>query len=133
MIEIVEKYFTLGGEAPLIGIPVYIIRFTGCNLECNYCDTDYKDEVNFKLNQSDLIDEIKKAHEAYPNAKILFTGGEPLLNSRKKLLYEVMKILKKINFYIETNGTINLSGLLLRHQIFGFRISGPLIIVFLYS
>jgi len=118
MLEIVEKYFTLGGEAPLIGQPIYIIRFTGCNLNCIYCDTKYKDEINYKYSVEELITDIKKAYSLYPDIKILFTGGEPLLEKRKNYLFLIMKKLNNIDFYIETNGTINLTGMLLKNNYF---------------
>ncbi len=104
-LEIVEKFVTISGEAPIIGHPIYLVRFTGCNLNCTYCDTYYKDEINYTLTESELIEDIKKQISCYPYLKVLFTGGEPLLN-RKSQIYRIIKKLNHIEFYIETNGSI---------------------------
>ena len=103
MFQLVEKIITLGGEAPLIGMPIYLIRFTGCNLECSYCDTNYKNEINDQFTFKELVDDI------FNKAKVLFTGGEPLLNDRQDELINVISELENIDFYIETNGSIKIN------------------------
>jgi 7-carboxy-7-deazaguanine synthase len=108
MLSLVEKYITLSGEAPIIGRPVYLIRFSGCNLKCSYCDTPYKDEVNIRLTEAELINDIKNQLKYYQNLVILFTGGEPLLPERVSSLLHLIKSLPRLDFYIETNGSIPL-------------------------
>ncbi|HPO48723.1 MAG TPA: radical SAM protein [Spirochaetota bacterium] len=108
MVEIVEKFVTISGEAPIIGEPVYLIRFSKCNLRCSYCDTFYKDEVNEKMTISELKEDIIEKTNNFPDLKVLFTGGEPLLGDRRNILFRVIEDLKHINFYIETNGSIKL-------------------------
>ncbi len=106
MIDLVEKYITIGGEAPLIGSPVYLIRLSGCNLNCIYCDTPYKNEINDHFTLKELQDDITSTIKEYPDLKILFTGGEPLINERQDELISIIKELDKIDFYVETNGSI---------------------------
>lgn len=106
MLSLVERYLTLGGEAPMSGDPCYIIRFTGCNLDCHYCDTKYNDEENETLSVDELIEIIRGEISSYPGVKILFTGGEPLLGERLHQIMEVIEQIKDANFYIETNGSI---------------------------
>lgn len=108
MIDIVERLITISGEAPIIGEPVYLIRLSGCNIFCPYCDTQSKEEINERITVEDLILEIKNFTKDYPELKILFTGGEPLLEEREEELYLIMKNLNYINFFIETNGTIEI-------------------------
>jgi len=108
MFNIIERFVTISGEAPIIGEPIYLIRFSGCNLLCPYCDTDYKDEINEVITVDNLIIEIENIIKEYPDLKVLFTGGEPLLEERKEQLYLVMKSLDKIDFFIETNGSIEI-------------------------
>lgn len=105
MFEIVEKYITLSGEAPDAGEPVFLIRFSRCNLICDYCDTDYHNEVSRMYSEDELAAEIEQALEEYPALKVLFTGGEPLLGNRQAALYELMKRLSQVTFHIETNGS----------------------------
>ncbi len=106
MFEIVEKYKTLGGEAPIAGDPVYIIRFSNCNLNCSYCDTNYNNEVNIRQSIEELVLEIKTIHSEYPGIKIMLTGGEPLLGERNNQIIKLIEMCPSIHFFIETNGTI---------------------------
>lgn len=108
MLQIVEKLLTISGEAPIIGKPVYLIRFSYCNLNCRYCDTPNKEEINFIETEASLIDEIKKIKENYPYISILLTGGEPLLDERKNSIFNIIEKLKDLSFYIETNGSIKI-------------------------
>ena len=105
MLEIVEKFITLSGEAPAAGYPVFLIRFAECNLQCRYCDTMYCGEVNEKTTVEKLCSEIRDREQNYPGIKIMFTGGEPLLADRQKKLVRIMKKLPDSSFYIETNGS----------------------------
>jgi 7-carboxy-7-deazaguanine synthase len=106
MLSLVEKYITLGGEAPIMGHPVYLIRFSGCNLNCTFCDTPYKDEENIRLSAADLIADIQTHARKNPQLLILFTGGEPLLSERRESLVHIIRTLPQLHFYIETNGTL---------------------------
>jgi 7-carboxy-7-deazaguanine synthase len=105
---IVEKFFTLSGEAPRAGRPMYLIRFAGCNLDCRYCDTPYRDEAGLHLDQDALRADIRAAIAAYPAAFVLFTGGEPLLGERQTGLPAIARALPDILFYVETNGSVPL-------------------------
>lgn len=106
MLNIVEKFTTISGEAPITGEPVFLIRFSGCNLDCKYCDTPYNNEVNFRLSREELILEIKARCDSYPGLKVLFTGGEPLLDDRKEQVEYIAREMGDIFFYVETNGSI---------------------------
>lgn len=107
--EIVEMFTTLSGEAPFAGEPVFLIRFTGCNLECAYCDTLFKNEVNETLSHRELVHAIRRETGAYPGLKVLFTGGEPLWGERQQQLYRVIEELPETAFFIETNGSVEIS------------------------
>jgi 7-carboxy-7-deazaguanine synthase len=109
-LEIVEKFFTVSGEAPQPGKPIYLVRFAGCNLDCVYCDTEYRNEVNFTYTIDELIADIANAVKAYPAAEILFTGGEPLIGERQSALEKIYEHFSEKNFYIETNGSIPITG-----------------------
>ena len=108
MLDIVEHFLSLSGEAPISGMPTYFYRFTGCNLNCSFCDTLYKDEVNYQCSEDELIADIRKRCLNYPGLKILFTGGEPLLNNRKDILMRIVKRIPETDFYFETNGSVEL-------------------------
>ncbi|HAO21311.1 MAG TPA: hypothetical protein DCQ37_13100 [Desulfobacteraceae bacterium] len=109
MFEIVEKFVTLSGEAPIIGSPIFLIRFSRCNLNCAYCDTGYHTEVNQILSFDALKKEISDMIASYPALKVLFTGGEPLLNERREELPAIIECFPETEFYIETNGSIHIT------------------------
>ncbi len=109
LFNIVEKFYTISGEAPIAGAPIYLIRFTGCNLDCSYCDTEYKNEINYTLSFDDLVSDIQKAIDNYPSVSILLTGGEPLLDDRQGAITKLASVLSQTTFYIETNGAIKIN------------------------
>lgn len=94
-----EIFESIQGEGPYVGVNQLFIRFTNCNLNCKYCDTDFKSNAK-EYTIENLIQEINKHNEIH---SISLTGGEPLLE------YIFLKeFLPKINkkIYLETNGTL---------------------------
>ncbi len=92
-----EIFYSLQGEGRFTGTPAVLIRFSGCNLACPFCDTDFKD---FKeMSEEEIIDEIGK----YPTNHIVITGGEPLLQLTASLVDKLHEAGKFVQ--VETNGT----------------------------
>ncbi len=95
-----EIYKSINGEGPLQGFPTVILRLTGCNLRCGYCDTKYSyykgERISFK-NALKKITSLK-------SKSVLITGGEPLCQNS---IFEFMKILIEKNYLVslETNGS----------------------------
>ena len=101
---IIEIFSSFQGEGLLIGERQIFVRFAGCNLNCNYCDTnDSKSEKSGKLmTPQSVTDEINKL--LTPDCRsISFTGGEPSLYP--DFINEVSK-LTELNIMLETNGTL---------------------------
>ena len=101
---IIEIFSSFQGEGLLIGQRQIFVRFAGCNLNCNYCDTnDSKSEKSGKLmTPQQVTDEINKL--LTPDCRtISFTGGEPSLYP--DFINEVSK-LTELNIMLETNGTL---------------------------
>lgn len=102
--EIMEIFSSIQGEGLLIGKRQIFIRFAGCNIDCNYCDTQNSKSGNIGKEYS--FEELNDSIESLltPDFHSLeITGGEPLLNAeyiRNFLLeydYRVM---------LETNATL---------------------------
>ena len=110
-----EVFFSYQGEGIYAGTPQIFVRFTGCNLRCNYCDTPKSLNINSSskyFTTQALFEYIKdifnKNKDKFYNQKpsVSFTGGEPLIYS-KFILELVKKHLKtKFSIYIETNGSM---------------------------
>lgn len=118
MLEIVEKFISLSGEAPIVGEPVFLIRFSRCNLACRYCDTPYHEEINETISAESLVKVIKDTRKGYPGLKVLFTGGEPLLGERQSVLLDIVGTLPDCEFYVETNGSIKLVNFSIKNVVY---------------
>lgn len=100
-LDIQEIFPTLQGEGPYVGQPAVFIRLGGCNLACNFCDTEF--ESYKKISLKKILAEVKKL--AKDKIKlIVITGGEPMRQPIEKLCEELVKL--KFLVQIETNGTI---------------------------
>lgn len=101
--KIREIFTSIQGEGPYVGTKQLFIRFCGCNLNCNYCDTDFETSKSKDYTVNDLINAVNEAGETYT---ISLTGGEPLCSAAflKEFLPEVRKYGHKI--YLETNATL---------------------------
>ncbi|MEN8904748.1 MAG: radical SAM protein [Clostridiales bacterium] len=95
-----EIFSSIQGEGKYTGYPTVFVRFSGCNLRCQYCDTKYSYREGFEINIEDILKKIK----LYGIKRVCITGGEPLLNDISFLL----KRLKDYWVSIETNGSIDL-------------------------
>ncbi|WP_407375256.1 7-carboxy-7-deazaguanine synthase QueE [Methanobrevibacter sp.] len=101
---VIEIFSSFQGEGLLIGERQIFVRFAGCNLNCNYCDTnESKSEKSGKLMTPDEVtEEINKL--LTPDCKtISFTGGEPSLYP--EFISQVSKNFN-LNIMLETNGTL---------------------------
>lgn len=94
-----EIFNTLQGEGRNTGRPCVFLRFSGCNLACPWCDTDFSPKATQE------IDELLETLATFKEKSIIFTGGEPLLQPH---LHPLAQALKSRGYWlaIETNGTI---------------------------
>ena len=110
-----EVFFSYQGEGIYAGIPQIFVRFSGCNLKCNYCDTPNSLKINSKTKYfitqalyeyiKDIV-EKNKSKFSCQKLSISFTGGEPLIYA-DFILNLIKKYLKnKFSIYIETNGSL---------------------------
>jgi len=99
-----EVYPAISGEGGSQGKVCTIVRTTGCNLRCEYCDTVYAYEGGDQVSTGDIIGAVLK----FGIDTVLFTGGEPLLD--KNIASNFLQALfeNDIKVYIETNGTIDI-------------------------
>ncbi len=104
IINLNEVFLSIQGESTFAGIPCIFIRFSGCNLNCSYCDTTYHSEIHHKLSPEQIQEHI----ESYlPVRTVEITGGEPLLQAE---IYPLFELLHQNGYQIllETNGSLSL-------------------------
>lgn len=100
MMRVNEIFYSLQGEGFNTGTPAVFIRFSGCNLECPFCDTQHQEGK--EMTEGDIIEEV--AH--YKANLVVVTGGEPALQLTESLV-EMLHFLGK-TVAVETNGTVEL-------------------------
>lgn len=90
-------FSSLQGEGRNVGRPATFIRFSGCNLACQWCDT-HKDE-RMSLTERQIVDKVKE----FDNKSVIVTGGEP---SIQRDLDVLVRSLKDAGMWValETNG-----------------------------
>lgn len=100
MKKINEIFYSIQGEGFYSGTPAIFIRFSGCNLNCLFCDTSH--EAGEWLTNEEILMRVKQ----YPATHVVLTGGEPSLFADPCLV----QMLKQAGKYvaIETNGTTSL-------------------------
>ena len=97
--KINEIFYSLQGEGYHTGRAGVFVRFSGCNLKCPFCDTDFHSYK--EMGEEKIVEEILKADTG--NSKfVIITGGEPTLQLTATLITK----LKREGYYvaIETNG-----------------------------
>lgn len=105
-LDIVEIFPTLQGEGPYVGWPAVFVRLGGCNLACEFCDTEFENYQNLSVEK--IIEEVVKLAKNDENEVVrklvVITGGEPLRQPVERFCEE----LAKLGFFvqIETNGTL---------------------------
>lgn len=94
-----EIFYSLQGEGFWAGRAALFVRFSGCNLRCPFCDTDFSEYTVMTAEQ------IVGAMEALSGdcRFVVLTGGEPTLQVDEALV----ALLHQHGYYIsmETNGT----------------------------
>lgn len=111
---LLEVFCSVQGEGPLLGIRQVFIRFAGCNLACDYCDTSTRETPHCRVERIPGSGEFMRIANPVPVEKtselvrgygivhsISLTGGEPLLYA------DFIKALDvDIPLYLESNMTL---------------------------
>ena len=94
-----EIFYSLQGEGRNAGRAGVFVRFSGCNLKCPFCDTDFKDYT--EMSEPEVVEAIKRADEG-GSGFVILTGGEPTMQITDSFL----ALLHKAGYEVavETNG-----------------------------
>ncbi len=103
--RVTEIFFSIQGESTLAGEPCVFVRFTGCDLRCQYCDTEYAFYGGQAMTREQILGEIAR----YPARFVCLTGGEPTL--QKELPQLAQDLLDRgYQVSLETHGQRPLDG-----------------------
>lgn len=105
--KVVETFISINGEGQHAGELALFIRFAGCNLNCNYCDTRWANQPDV-VYQKMTETEIKALVTDSGVRNVTLTGGEPLLQPGMYQLLETIGSLPDIRIEIETNGSVDI-------------------------
>ena len=123
--ELIEIFSSVQGEGTLIGRRQVFIRFMGCNLSCDYCDTNVEvdaatcrleltpgrldfQELPNPVEMKRVVALLERWGSGWPGVhhSISLTGGEPLLHV--DLLHRWLPQLREIlPVHLETNGVLH--------------------------
>ncbi len=101
-----EIFKSIQGEGLYSGAPAVFVRLAGCNLVCDWCDTKYALQGEFrKLCYKEVVSEVSML--AGPPMIVCFTGGEPMVDNSREFgkIIHYLKI-RGYQIHVETNGTI---------------------------
>lgn len=104
---VIEIFASRQGEGVCVGDPQVFIRFGGCNLVCDYCDTP--DSIPTGAGQPQTLRDVVARVDALTEGKpgvVSLTGGEPLLQVRfLEVLIPALRA-QGHKIYLETNGSL---------------------------
>lgn len=100
-----EIFYSLQGESTFAGLPCVLVRLTGCQMRCSWCDSEYSFYEGNWMTQSEILQSVA----SFDCPLVELTGGEPLLQPGALSLlrafcdegYEVL---------LETGGGVTIAG-----------------------
>jgi organic radical activating enzyme len=97
-LRITEIFHSIQGEGYHAGTAAVFVRGTGCNLACDFCDTDFSPRES--LTPEAALERVA----AYPCRFVVLTGGEPTLQPRG--FRALVDLLHARGYFVtlETNG-----------------------------
>jgi 7-carboxy-7-deazaguanine synthase len=99
--QVCESFVSLSGESHWQGLVTTFIRFAGCDVDCDWCDTTYARSEQPTDVELDQLVSICRANGV---PRVILTGGEPLLQDG---LVELCSALLEEGYevQVETSGT----------------------------
>ena len=106
-LRIQERFVSVQGEGALVGVPSSIVRISGCNLRCGWCDTPRTSWApeGEREQVAALLDWCDRGPR-----HVVVTGGEPLLFSATASLCRGLRARGR-HVTVETAGTVWCEGL----------------------
>jgi 7-carboxy-7-deazaguanine synthase len=99
--QIIEIYRSIQGESSFAGLPCIFVRLAGCNLRCDWCDSEYTFTGGSRMSPAEVAAEVKKLS---PGGLVEITGGEPMLQEREVVPLMEALLASGYELLLETSG-----------------------------
>lgn len=98
-----DIFYSLQGEGRNTGRAAVFVRFSGCNLKCPFCDTDFS--TYDEMTAEEIVAATKKLVPEHDSQSVLcvLTGGEPTLQVDEPLIDALHEAYDEVA--MESNGT----------------------------
>jgi 7-carboxy-7-deazaguanine synthase len=100
-VQITEIYRSIQGESSHAGLPCVFVRLTGCNLRCDWCDSEYTFAGGQKMSVEEVEAEVRRLA---PAGLVEITGGEPMLQEREVVPLMERLLASGYTVLLETSG-----------------------------
>ena len=113
--KLAEHFVSINGEGQLAGALALFLRFAGCNLRCDWCDTSWAngEDAPYELVGIPWLVEIaNKAIEEHGVQTVTLTGGEQ--KDMVKLIHALIGLGMRVE--IETNGAVPIEPFMREHR-----------------
>lgn len=104
--RITEIYKSVQGETQYAGLPCTLVRTTGCDLRCTYCDSAFAFHGGRDMTLDEIVNEVAQLGAPL----VLLTGGEPMLQKEMPALAARL-LADGYRVMIETSGSQPLDAL----------------------
>ena len=104
-VRVHEIFYSLQGESSFAGYPCVLVRLTGCQMRCRWCDTEYA----FYEGEWRTVEEVVAEVAGHRCPLVEVTGGEPLLQPGTPPLLAALCD-RGHEVLLETGGGLDLSG-----------------------
>jgi 7-carboxy-7-deazaguanine synthase len=100
-----EIFYSLQGESTRAGWPCVLVRLTGCQMRCSWCDSTYSFHEGSWMSVGEVLDAVA----AFDCPLVEVTGGEPLLQPATRPLLAALAD-RGHEVLLETGGGLDVGG-----------------------
>ena len=100
MLRVNSIFYSLAGEGLRTGKASVFVRLSGCNLACEFCDTDHA--AHSEMTEQEIVEKVREVGGSC--RWVVLTGGEPFIQPVGQLIATLRGVGYQVQ--VETNGTV---------------------------